>query len=101
MLSLEPIFLVRSLTGRDQELAGVSAANPIDMKHMPQVAVAALIEGAHKPDAGLDSRDPARPIKFVSTGRYTRHRASALFGCLQSAIQFMQRTSGLKARTLS
>jgi hypothetical protein len=42
---LEPMFLMRSLTDRDQKFAGIPAANPIGAKHIPLVTVAALIEG--------------------------------------------------------
>jgi len=58
---LKPVLLVRSLIDRNPELYGLPSAGPVDAKNIPQVAVAALIEGPHKPDARLDRYDPPRP----------------------------------------
>jgi hypothetical protein len=44
---LEPMFIVRSLTDRNQEFANLPATDPVDAKHVPQVTVGSLIEGPH------------------------------------------------------
>jgi len=59
--SLKPVLHVRTLTDRDQEPTNLPTAGPVDAKHVPQVAVGALIERPREPDAGLDNRDSARP----------------------------------------
>lgn len=56
---LKPVLFVRSLTDRDQELAGLPAAGPADAKHVPQVTVGPFIERPREPDAGLDGHGTA------------------------------------------
>jgi hypothetical protein len=56
---MEPMLLMRNLTDRNQKFAGIPAANPVNMKHVPQVTVGPLIERPREPDAGLDGHDTA------------------------------------------
>ena len=62
---LKPVLFVRSFTDCNQEFAGLSAAGPVNTKHVPQVDVRPLIERPREPDARLDGDDMARPCYLL------------------------------------
>jgi hypothetical protein len=51
------MLFVPSLTDRNQEFAGLPAANPINSQYEPLVAVGPLIERPREPNARLNGLD--------------------------------------------
>jgi len=55
----ELVLGVRGLADRDRELALLATDRTVDAKHVPEVAVAALIERPREPDPGLHRHEDA------------------------------------------
>lgn len=73
---LKPMLFVCGFTDRNQELAGLPTASSVNVKHIAQVAVGALIERSHEPYARLNSQNTARPGHLLRAFPWASHQSS-------------------------